>query len=162
MHKGEVIMDQCGTPAYLAPEIVLDKGYEGYWSDIWSLGVLLFCMVCGTVPFKANNLADLHKAMLLGRFELPEFLSESAKDLIQQMLVIVPYKRIALDQVLIHPWFHECRHFEDISMEEETLRLNQDAVREIENFGYPRQFIVNSLEYKSLNHAYAAYQLLIN
>lgn len=161
VHKGEIIMDQCGTPAYLAPEIVLDKGYEGYWSDIWSLGVLLFCMVCGTVPFKANTLSDLHKAILLGKYEFPEFVSEAVKDLIRKMLQIVPNKRILLENILKHEWLEECiQGTEEISIEEETLRLNQEAVRVIEGYGYPRQFIMNSLEYKSLNHAYALYQVL--
>ena len=163
VHKGEIIMDQCGTPAYLAPEIVLDKGYEGYWSDIWSLGVLLFCMVCGTVPFKANTLSDLHKAILMGKYEFPEFLSEGVRDLIRKMLQIVPNKRIPLENVIKHPWIlEEAEAFEDVSIEEETLRINQEVVRNIESYGYPRQFIMNSLEYKSLNHAYAAYQILTN
>lgn len=161
VHKGEIIMDQCGTPAYLAPEIVLDKGYEGYWSDIWSLGVLLYCMICGTVPFKANTLQELHKAILLGKYELPEFLSPTVKHLIKHMLMIVPNKRIPLDQILAHKWFEDCvEMFSEVGMDEETLRLNQDVMREIENYGYPRQYIINSLEYKSLNHAYATYQLL--
>jgi serine/threonine protein kinase len=53
MKKGVSIQEQCGTPAYLAPEIILDTGYQGFSADIWSLGVLLYAMVQGTVPFKA-------------------------------------------------------------------------------------------------------------
>ncbi len=51
--KGQRITEQCGTPAYIAPEIISDSGYEGFSADVWSLGVLLYAMVCGTVPFKA-------------------------------------------------------------------------------------------------------------
>lgn len=164
MHKGEIILDQCGTPAYLAPEIVIDKGYEGFWSDIWSLGVLLYCMVCGTVPFKGNTLAELHKSILLGKYDLPEFLSEEVKDLMRKMLQIVPCKRIPIEAILNHPWFYDCENLtvEDFAIEEETLRLDQEAVRDIEQFGYPRPFILNSLEYKSLNHAYASYHIIIS
>ena len=73
--KGQVIQEQCGTPAYLAPEIIIDKGYEGFFVDVWSLGVLLFAMLCGTVPFKASNLEDLHKLILKGEFTFPNELS---------------------------------------------------------------------------------------
>lgn len=54
--KGAKIMEQCGTPAYIAPEIIIDRGYTGFTVDSWSLGVLLYAMVCGAVPFKANNM----------------------------------------------------------------------------------------------------------
>lgn len=158
--KGEIVIDQCGTPAYLAPEIVLDKGYEGFWSDIWSLGVLLFCMICGRVPFKANNLGDLHKAILIGKYEIPDFISEEAKDLIKKMLQIIPHKRIQLESILDHPWLSDdTDDFEEIN-EYEILKLNQAVISKIETFGYPKQFIIESLVYKSLNYAYAAYELL--
>ena len=59
-------------------------------------------MACGTVPFKANTLSDLHKAILLGKFECPDFLSEEVKDLIKAMLQIIPNKRIPLETVINH------------------------------------------------------------
>jgi serine/threonine protein kinase len=118
-------------------------------------------MVCGTVPFKANNLQDLHKAILLGKYELPDFLSAQVKHLIKNMLMIVPNRRIPVDQIVIHQWFDDCRElFSEVSMDEETLRMNSDAMREVESFGYPRQYIMNSIEHKSLNHAYATYHLI--
>ena len=113
------------------------------------------------VPFKANNLQDLHKAILLGKFDLPEFLSSQVRHLIKNMLRIVPNRRLPVEGILAHDWFEDCsKTFAEASMDEETLRLNSDVMREIESFGYPRQYIVNSLEHKSLNHAYAAYCLM--
>lgn len=58
--KGEVMKEQSGTPAYIAPEIIRDKGYKGFKADLWSAGVVLFALLYGTVPFKANNMKDLH------------------------------------------------------------------------------------------------------
>ena len=76
--KGEFIKEQCGTPAYLAPEIIVDQGYEGFFVDMWSLGVLLFAMLCGTVPFKAGNLEELHKLIIKGDFSIPGTVSADA------------------------------------------------------------------------------------
>jgi len=59
VNPGERMTEQCGTPAYIAPEILVDKGYEGFAIDIWSAGVVLFAMLYGTVPFKANNMTEL-------------------------------------------------------------------------------------------------------
>ena len=51
--------EQCGTPAYLAPEILRGRGYYGFQADMWSAGVVLFAMLYGTVPFKAQSMGDL-------------------------------------------------------------------------------------------------------
>jgi len=61
---GEVMTEQCGTPAYLAPEVFENKGYEGYASDIWSAGVVLYAMLYGAVPFKASSMSELHKQVV--------------------------------------------------------------------------------------------------
>ena len=98
-------MEQCGTPAYLAPEIIIADGYEGFYADIWSLGVLLYAMLQGTVPFKANNIAELHKLILKGDFDFSyPSISEDAKDIIRKMLVLIPENRISIPEMLNHPW----------------------------------------------------------
>ena len=70
----------------MAPEIIIDEGYEGFFVDVWSLGVLLFAMLCGTVPFKASNLEDLHKLILKGEFNFPCELSSEAQALVRGMI----------------------------------------------------------------------------
>lgn len=78
----EKMMEQCGTPAYIAPEILLDKGYEGFGIDIWSAGVVLYTMLYGTVPFKANNMNELQKMIMRADYQLQEGISKDAKDLV--------------------------------------------------------------------------------
>ena len=106
VHEGEILTDQCGTPAYIAPEILENKGYEGPPVDIWSSGVVLYAMLSGTVPFKANNLNDLQNMIMAGNFkEIPD-ISKESNDLLHKLLQINPKKRISVDEALNHPWFN--------------------------------------------------------
>ncbi len=90
LKKGHYIKEQCGTPAYIAPEIISETGYTGFAVDIWSLGVLLYAMLIGTVPFKANNMKDLHILINKGEFSFPHKVSSDAEDLIRRMLTKDP------------------------------------------------------------------------
>ena len=102
--KNQIIQEQCGTPAYLAPEIIMDKGYKGFYVDIWSLGVLLYAMLQGTVPFKADNLEKLHNLIMRGNFKYPVPISNDARELIESMLMIEPESRISIPEILRHRW----------------------------------------------------------
>jgi 5'-AMP-activated protein kinase catalytic alpha subunit len=82
--------EQSGTPAYIAPEIIKDKGYKGFKADLWSAGVVLFAMLYGTVPFKANSMKDLHQQILQARYYFKDGASEEAKELITSLLNIDP------------------------------------------------------------------------
>lgn len=102
--KAQKIVEQWGTPAYIAPEIIADNGYHGFYVDIWSLGVLLFAMVWGAVPFKANNMQELYKNIMNNGFWFPVPLSKEVKDLVKKMLNKVPEKRMLIPEILSHPW----------------------------------------------------------
>ena len=83
------IYEQCGTPAFLSPEIILNKGYEGFASDFWSLGIVLYVLLYGKVPFKGSNIQELHKNILSG--VLPKqakyiYTSALAQDMISRLL----------------------------------------------------------------------------
>jgi serine/threonine protein kinase len=105
--KGEIMREQCGTPAYIAPEILRDRGYQGFKVDIWSAGVVLFSMLYGSVPFKASNMSELHELIIRGKFNLKEDVSEKGRDLIKGMLERDPKKRLSVEQILEHPWFDD-------------------------------------------------------
>ena len=97
--------EQCGTPAYIAPEILKDKGYEGFAVDIWSAGIVLYAMIYGTVPFRAGNMSELHKLIVKGKFTMKEDVSEEVRDLLTKMLEVEPEKRFTVPQILCHKWF---------------------------------------------------------
>lgn len=94
----------CGTPNYMAPEIVKKEDYEALSVDIWASGVLLFLLVTGTFPFGSNKESKVFKRILKHDLIFPEYISDLCKDLINLMLDPCPDTRIKADQVLIHPW----------------------------------------------------------
>ena len=105
----ERMNEQCGTPAYIAPEILLDQGYEGFGIDIWSAGVVLYAMLYGTVPFKGNNMTELQKMIIKADYQLNEGISKEAKDLIQKLLEKNPSQRISIQGILAHPWMRDAK-----------------------------------------------------
>ena len=94
----------CGTPNYMAPEIVRKEEYEALAVDIWASGVLLFLLVTGIFPFGSSKESKVFKRILNHDLIFPEYLSGLCKDLINKMLDPNPETRIKAGQVLIHPW----------------------------------------------------------
>ena len=101
---GDIMHEQSGTPAYIAPEILKEEGYMGFKADIWSAGVVFYAMLCGTVPFKASNMKELHKMIIKGKYNLKEEISEDAQNLLRAMLETDPKKRISVQKILAHKW----------------------------------------------------------
>lgn len=100
----EKIVEQCGTPAYIAPEILKGKGYEGFGADVWSAGVVLYAMLYGSVPFKATNMQELNRSIVKGKYSLKEGISEEAKNLLRRMIECNPRKRIKIEDIYCHKW----------------------------------------------------------
>lgn len=99
----------CGTPTYVAPEILAETGY-GLKIDVWAAGVILYILLCGFPPFIStdNDQDKLFDAILLGQYEFPDDywseVSPLAKELIQHMLQLTPSLRFSAEDVLDHPW----------------------------------------------------------
>ena len=168
----ELINEQCGTPAYLAPEIIRDQGYRGFGADIWSLGVLLFCLLTGHMPFKASTIEDLHKKILDGKYEIPAEckLSPEAIHLVAQMLVLDPRDRISIEGVVRHDWLksldletttiRNARDFEKRQnnyLTEYVHEVNDFALHHVTELGFPKELVEKSINNRELNHASACY-----
>jgi len=101
---GTKMREQCGTPAYIAPEILRSKNGYTCNVDLWSAGVVLYAMLYGTVPFKAASMEELHSLILRGVYTLKDDVSQEARDMLRGLLEINPHKRLGYEEILNHPW----------------------------------------------------------
>ncbi|PKA45767.1 CBL-interacting protein kinase 23 [Apostasia shenzhenica] len=120
----------CGTPNYVAPEVINNKGYDGAKADLWSCGVILFVLMAGYLPFEDPNLMSLYKKIFKADFSCPAWFSTSAKKLIKRILDPNPQTRITLAEVLENEWFKKGYHrpsFEnaDISLDDVNSIFNE-------------------------------------
>eukprot|EP00996_Jenningsia_fusiforme_P001609 NODE_2480_length_1192_cov_44.960630_g2263_i0.p1 GENE.NODE_2480_length_1192_cov_44.960630_g2263_i0~~NODE_2480_length_1192_cov_44.960630_g2263_i0.p1 ORF type:complete len:347 (+),score=61.74 NODE_2480_length_1192_cov_44.960630_g2263_i0:77-1042(+) len=106
-----VVKTACGSPNYVAPEVLLNQGGYGFAVDMWSVGVILYVLLCGFCPFHHQNTASLFKLIGSGTFSFPspywDHISDGVKDLISHLLEVDPTKRYTPQQVLEHPWVRE-------------------------------------------------------
>ncbi|KAI4382170.1 hypothetical protein MLD38_008168 [Melastoma candidum] len=95
----------CGTPNYVAPEVLNDRGYDGATADLWSCGVILFVLLAGYLPFDDSNLMNLYKKISAAEFVCPPWLSFDAMKLITRILDPNTMTRITIPEILEDPWF---------------------------------------------------------
>ena len=106
--EGERKRILCGTPNYIAPEI-LEKSGHSYEVDIWSFGVIIYTLIIGKPPFETRDVETTYKRIKMNAYTFPEntIISEAAKNLISQILVLDPGKRPTLDPLLTHDFFNQ-------------------------------------------------------
>ena len=92
--NNELLSTDCGSPCYASPEMLSGEKYFGLSSDIWSSGIILYTMLCGKLPFEDKNNSILYQKIREGKFSIPEFLSQNAKDILIKILNVDPNKRL--------------------------------------------------------------------
>ncbi|KAF2306535.1 hypothetical protein GH714_019199 [Hevea brasiliensis] len=95
----------CGTPAYVAPEILGKKGYDGAKVDVWSCGVILYVLIAGYLPFNDTNLMAMYRKIYRGQFKFPKWTSPDLRRFLSRLLDTNPGTRITVDEILQDPWF---------------------------------------------------------
>jgi len=160
----------CGTPSYMAPEIVRRKEYHGFPVDVWSLGVLFYAMLVGRFPFTAKTYPELYKKIARGVFSIPDHISNSARDAIRKMLTLNPTMRLTIAQVRTHPVLAERSHtFPRVPEPDECVHLisadpNKDIaqplLKQLTDFGFHKERLLKSILARDRNHYTTTYYLL--
>ncbi|XP_042136853.2 serine/threonine-protein kinase SIK2 isoform X3 [Peromyscus maniculatus bairdii] len=165
---GELLATWCGSPPYAAPEVFEGQQYEGPQLDIWSMGVVLYVLVCGALPFDGPTLPILRQRVLEGRFRIPYFMSEECEHLIRRMLVLDPSKRLSIAQIKEHKWMlievpvqRPILYPQEQENEPSIGEFNEQVLRLMHSLGIDQQKTIESLQNKSYNHFAAIYFLLV-
>lgn len=169
--KGQTLKTWCGSPPYAAPELFEGKEYIGPAVDMWSLGVLLYVLVCGAMPFDGSSITRLRQKILIAEFNVPSFVSSDCEKLIRNLLVRVPEDRLTVRQVQADKWMQmggvpSPTH----PLAEETVgaegalgksRKDEAVVDTIaRKFGLDKNNICQLLDQKKYDNLYAVYHLL--
>ncbi|XP_039327076.1 serine/threonine-protein kinase SIK3 isoform X4 [Saimiri boliviensis] len=167
---GQLLKTWCGSPPYAAPELFEGKEYDGPKVDIWSLGVVLYVLVCGALPFDGSTLQNLRARVLSGKFRIPFFMSTECEHLIRHMLVLDPNKRLSMEQICKHKWMKlgdadpnfdrliaECQQLKE---ERQVDPLNEDVLLAMEDMGLDKERTLQSLRSDAYDHYSAIYSLL--
>eukprot|EP00808_Paulinella_micropora_P016327 g8158.t1 len=99
------VQSQCGSPHYASPELYSGKPYDVFTSELWSLGVILFVMACGFLPFDGSSTVAIMHEVVKGVYEIPPDLDEDIADLIQQLVRVNPAHRLPIHRILSHRVF---------------------------------------------------------
>lgn len=152
----------CGSPPYAAPELFQGRKYDGPEVDVWSLGVILYTLVSGSLPFDGTTLRELRERVLRGKYRIPFYISTDCENLLRKFLVLNPAKRASLEQIMRDKWMN-------MGYEDDELKPYQEAQPDLNDqkrieclvaLGYKREDIEASLAQTRYDDVHATYLLI--
>ncbi|XP_065216059.1 serine/threonine-protein kinase SIK3-like isoform X7 [Planococcus citri] len=159
--EGQPLSTWCGSPAYAAPELFEGQEYDGPKADIWSLGVVLYVLVSGSLPFDGTTLQTLRSRVLSGKFRIPFFMTADCEHLIRHMLVVDAEKRYSLRQIIQHNWMRKCGiNYSHVILNPNPVINNKVVEHMLQLPGLNHDMIVNAVQQKHFDHVSAIYHLL--
>ncbi|KAK6060455.1 kinase domain protein [Cooperia oncophora] len=153
----------CGSPPYAAPELFQGKKYDGPEVDVWSLGVILYTLVSGSLPFDGQNLKELRERVLRGKYRIPFYMSTDCENLLKKFLVLNPARRGTLETIMKDRWMN-------IGYEEEGElkpyveppkdQIDEARIEKLIQLGFNKGSILDALEKEKFEDIHATYLLL--
>ncbi|KAM4745239.1 serine/threonine-protein kinase NIM1 isoform 1-T2 [Anableps anableps] len=172
--RDETLNTFCGSPPYAAPELFRDEHYVGAYVDIWALGVMLFFMVTGTMPFRADTVAKLKRCIMEGAYVLPSWVPEACQRLIRGILQPVPSDRYTVEQMMgcewllpvefpcaMEPFKLEPSHLTD-SKPDELLEEELEVKAALETLGITSEHIFNNQGKDCRSSITGVYRILLH
>uniref|UniRef100_A0A665X969 MAP/microtubule affinity-regulating kinase 3 n=1 Tax=Echeneis naucrates TaxID=173247 RepID=A0A665X969_ECHNA len=152
----------CGSPPYAAPELFQGKKYDGPEVDVWSLGVILYTLVSGSLPFDGQNLKELRERVLRGKYRIPFYMSTDCENLLKRFLVLNPGKRGTLEQIMKDRWISGGSDEDQLKpfIEPELDIRDQKRIDLMVEIGYSKNEINDSLAKMKYDDITATYLLL--
>ncbi|KAL2911871.1 hypothetical protein HK105_208654 [Polyrhizophydium stewartii] len=152
----------CGSPPYAAPELFQGRRYTGPEVDIWSLGVILYVLTTGCLPFDGKNLQEMRESVCRGKYRIPFYLSDSCEKLLRKFLVRDPIKRASLEMLIDDPWINESYGDSPISTDlSQKVEEDESVIKIIEaKYKVDRETVVQALRDNVYNDIAAVYYLL--
>ncbi|KAM7376390.1 hypothetical protein PAMP_006131 [Pampus punctatissimus] len=152
----------CGSPPYAAPELFQGKKYDGPEVDVWSLGVILYTLVSGSLPFDGQNLKELRERVLRGKYRIPFYMSTDCENLLKRFLVLNPAKRGTLEQIMKDRWINAGFEEDELKPygEPELDITDQKRIDVMVGMGYNLEEIQESLAKMKYDEITATYLLL--
>ncbi|XP_027467401.1 serine/threonine-protein kinase MARK1 isoform X4 [Zalophus californianus] len=152
----------CGSPPYAAPELFQGKKYDGPEVDVWSLGVILYTLVSGSLPFDGQNLKELRERVLRGKYRIPFYMSTDCENLLKKLLVLNPIKRGSLEQIMKDRWMNVGHEEEELKpyTEPEPDFNDMKRIDIMVTMGFARDEINDALINQKYDEVMATYILL--
>uniref|UniRef100_A0A336LST4 MAP/microtubule affinity-regulating kinase 3 n=2 Tax=Culicoides sonorensis TaxID=179676 RepID=A0A336LST4_CULSO len=152
----------CGSPPYAAPELFQGKKYDGPEVDVWSLGVILYTLVSGSLPFDGSTLRELRERVLRGKYRIPFYMSTDCENLLRKFLVLNPAKRASLETIMKDKWMNMGYEDDELKPYIEPMAdlKDQKRIEALVAMGYNRTDIEDSLAQSRYDDVFATYLLL--
>ena len=136
--KNNYLQTACGTPSYAPPEMLEGHEYNGEATDVWSCGIILYAMLCGTLPFSESKEQIIVKKIKTHDYSIPNYLSNESKDLLNHILIINPKERFTISQIKNHPWFNLVKPhlMKGINFEEDIIPVDDKILDMVKSYGF--------------------------
>ena len=161
--SGKRLKTACGSPCYAAPEMIERKEYDGLKVDIWSIGVVLYVMLTGSLPFEGSRSEKLYKKITEGIYSVPNFLSAEAKDMIKGLLNTDPNKRFSIENIKKHSWYN-IRTYKDSEgtiVGVDKIPVDVTIAKSLRKYGYGANNVIRYLQQNRHNQPTTTYYLLL-